>query len=565
MSSSADARDSPLSSRRHGTRAKTNAGICHTCSNCRRRKVKCDGQRPLCGTCRTRNLACDYPKDARKTAGQTRREDVKSLQKQIEDLRRQVVDAPSNTASQTATGQNESCTLERRNNSGIQTVQEEELTTSAQYGTTYLIFDDRSSTPSRTPFPHRRTPGSTANVTEDILYAQNPAPTNETPARHTQDDQDNTREADGVQVYGATSLLHDHTSRSALVNARQRLVGNNPLVCKEAIKDRLISNAAIRRQEELMLQSSPSIIANIDFDRVPADTAIHLLDLHWNRQHLSYLLTYRPAVMDSLVRNGPYSNKLLLNAIYLQSSLYSDRTCLRMDSADPQSRGMAYYNRFKVLLADYVDKPTIPTVVALLTCGACLVPRGMQSAGWIFCGIGYRMLTDIGCHIDVQTVALDSSNYRASAIDLELRKRVYWGAYVGDMLQSLFLGRSPTMPEVHGTVSREYFDSYEELEEWKPYNDPLIEPLGMRVSSYQPRPSYALSTFQSLIRLCDIMGRVIRAFYSTTSAEASEETLLEERDRLREQLLTWKAELPGWLQFEPAVDATPPPHQITPQ
>ncbi|KAK1857169.1 nitrogen assimilation transcription factor nira [Colletotrichum chrysophilum] len=226
---------------------------------------------------------------------------------------------------------------------------------------------------------------------------------------------------------------------------------------------------------------------------------------------------------------------------------------------------MAYYNRFKVLLADYVDKPTIPTVVALLTCGTCLVPRGMQSAGWIFCGIGYRMLTDIGCHLDVQTVTIDNSNYRSSAIDLELRKRVYWGAYVGDMLQSLFLGRSPTMPEVHGTVSREYLDSYEELEEWKPYLDPAIEPLDIHVSSYQPRPSYALSTFQSLLGLCDIMGRVIRAFYSTTSAETSEETLLEQRDKVREQLLRWKAGLPEWLQFEPGVDVTPPPHQITPQ
>ncbi|KAL3292331.1 nitrogen assimilation transcription factor nira [Colletotrichum asianum] len=132
------------------------------------------------------------------------------------------------------------------------------------------------------------------------------------------------------------------------------------------------------------------------------------------------------------------------------------------------------------------------------------------------------------------------------------------------MLQSLFLGRSPTMPEVHGTVSREYFDSYEELEEWKPYNDPLIEPLGMRVSAYQTRPSYALSIFQSLLRLCDIMGRVIREFYSTTSAETAEETLLEERDKVREQLLRWKADLPEWLRFEPGVDVTPPPHQITP-
>ncbi|KAF4841338.1 hypothetical protein CGCSCA4_v009507 [Colletotrichum siamense] len=120
------------------------------------------------------------------------------------------------------------------------------------------------------------------------------------------------------------------------------------------------------------------------------------------------------------------------------------------------------------------------------------------------------------------------------------------------------------MSEVHGTISREYFDSFEELEEWKPYFDPSIEPLDMHVSSYQPRPSYALSTFKSLLRLCDIMGRVIRAFYSTTSAETSKEILVEERDRVREQLLTWKAELPGWLQFEPGVDATPPPHQITP-
>ncbi|KAI8260283.1 Nitrogen assimilation transcription factor nit-4 [Colletotrichum sp. SAR11_239] len=60
------------------------------------------------------------------------------------------------------------------------------------------------------------------------------------------------------------------------------------------------------------------------------------------------------------------------------------------------------------------------------------------------------------------------------------------------------------------------------------------------------------------------MGRVIRSFYSTTSAETSEENLLEQRDKVREQLLRWEAGLPEWLQFEPGVDVTPPPHQITP-
>lgn len=96
----------------------------------------------------------------------------------------------------------------------------------------------------------------------------------------------------------------------------------------ENTKARLISSAVLRRQEELTLKYSPSVAETIDFDGVPMDLAIHLLELHWNRQHLSYLLTYRPATMDSLITNGPYVNKLLLNAIYMQSSLYSDRTPL---------------------------------------------------------------------------------------------------------------------------------------------------------------------------------------------------------------------------------------------
>lgn len=110
--------------------------------------------------------------------------------------------------------------------------------------------------------------------------------------------------------------------------------------------------------------------ANIDFDGVPMDTAMHLLDLHWNRLHMMYLLTYRPAFMDSLLNNGPYVSKLLMNAIYIQSCLYSDRYPLLPDSGDPRASGMAFYGRFKSLLVHYINKPDLPTVVALFLCGA---------------------------------------------------------------------------------------------------------------------------------------------------------------------------------------------------
>ncbi|KAF9874234.1 nitrogen assimilation transcription factor nira [Colletotrichum karsti] len=132
------------------------------------------------------------------------------------------------------------------------------------------------------------------------------------------------------------------------------------------------------------------------------------------------------------------------------------------------------------------------------------------------------------------------------------------------MLQSLFLGRSPEMQKVSGSVPREYLDSYEELEEWKPYYDPMTQPFEISLPVYQPRPSYALSTFTSLLRLCDIMGRVIKAFYSASSIQIGKEVLLKERETIRNMLVAWQDELPSWLRFRPGVDETPPPHQITP-
>ncbi|KAM0417150.1 hypothetical protein ACHAPT_012858 [Fusarium lateritium] len=372
-------------------------------------------------------------------------------------------------------------------------------------------------------------------------------------------------EGDGFQMYGATSLLHDQSSRTILIDGQRE--GNKECApSRDAVRDRLVSYAALRRQEEVALYSSPSITSKIDFDGVPMDTALHLLDLHWNRQHLSYLLTYRPAIMDSLIHSGPYVNKLLLNAIYFQSSLYSDRTSLlRQDSQDPQTMGMAFYERFKSLLVDHIDKPTIPTIVALLTCGACLVPRGKQSAGWVFCGIAYRMMTDLGCHLDMEPT---SQGLKLTPIDAEMRRRIYWGAYVGDKLQSLFLGRPPAIHDTPGSVSEEYLDTYEEMEEWRPYMDPKAHPFDTSVPVYRGRPCYAISTFRCLLQLCRIISHIIEAFYTTNNARLSAESLktslVQKRQEIREQLRQYKDNIPPWLQFEPGVDPTPPPHQITP-
>ncbi|ETS82685.1 hypothetical protein PFICI_04561 [Pestalotiopsis fici W106-1] len=511
---------------------------CRTCGTCRRKKVRCDGQHPKCSYCSAKGLNCVYSEDGRRTSTRPKRADLQALQKEIQELRGRER-PPSGQLSSTGSILNHGL----RHVEGNGPV-DDILSRTADVGRLGAVAHGPASESQRT---HDGQPQVVDAQSQDYDTAS-PSEANVI--------------ASGPQVFGATSLLHDQSSTTPLAN-RGSSEHDNHNPTKACMRDQLISNAALGRHDELTMKYTPSMKAAMDFDGVPMDTAMHLLDLHWNRQHLSYLITYRPAVMDSLIKNGPYVNKLLLNAIYLQSSMYSDREHVLFGS-DVERKGMAFYERFKVLLSSYIDEPTIPTIAALLTCGSCLVPFGLQSAAWTLCGMAYRMLVDIGCHLDIVPTSGTQSNPRKLAVEQEMRRRLYWGAFVTDKFQSIFLGRAPALHEYDGNTPHEFLDIFEEVEEWNPYIDPMV-PLPGHVSlRYNGRPTYATSTFQSLLRLCKITTKIIDAFYSAQSASTPQHKLLQIRKEVNHQLDDWKGTLPEWLKFEPGIDPTPPPHQITP-
>ncbi|GLA26971.1 hypothetical protein AnigIFM63326_004153 [Aspergillus niger] len=494
-------------------------------------RVKCDGQHPKCGACRLKNQDCEYPWDERRTVVRAKKEDIKSLQEQIEEMKGRIQEQSSTQGALNMDGAHLHKTLD-------------------QFGRRCKYpRGEQLRSASLSPMEADQGPQDQQGQPTRRNSANRTCATRGSLGRHQ------------IQVYGATSLLHSHveapSTEDHLTEHREDLFS------RKVTQDRLIAFSAIVRQKEAMIYSTPNVAANIDFDGVPMDMAMHLLDLHWNRLHLMYLVTYRPAIMDSLLNNGPYVNKLLLNAIYLQSSLYSDRSSLRSDPENSRTRGMMFYHRFKALLTSYVDKPSIPTVVALLTCGACLVQYGEQSASWLYCGMAYRMIIDLGYHLDDSTSPQGGESLRVSALDREIRRRVYWGAYATDKSQSLYLGRSPGLHQSDSNVPIEFLDSYEELEEWKPYIDPQTQLYDAGVPIYRSRPSYALSTFQCLLQLSLITETIIKAFYSTRSTQSSEHALLQSRQRVKTQLDHWRQSLPAHLLFDPNSDETPPPHQMT--
>lgn len=162
----------------------------------------------------------------------------------------------------------------------------------------------------------------------------------------------------------------------------------------------------------------------LDFDGVDPDLGMHLLSLHWNRQHHSFLLTYRPAFMRDMACNGPYFSKLLLNAIYFGAAKFSPRLEVRKDPDDVRTAGWKYRERVRELLGGALDCSDVTTIQALLVMTNSLFALGDErSAAWLYSGLAFRMLIDLGMHVDL------TSTRRFSDEDLEIRRRVFWGAF----------------------------------------------------------------------------------------------------------------------------------------
>jgi hypothetical protein len=136
------------------------------------------------------------------------------------------------------------------------------------------------------------------------------------------------------------------------------------------------------------------------------------------------------------------------------------------------------------------------------------------------CGIAYRMIIDLGCYMTVDSRRNDRAGEMAllSDIDLEIRKRLFWGAFLTDATQSLYFGRLPCLRASQARVPQLLLDTFEELEDWTLYIDPLVP---SDIPSYPYRPAYAISTFHAMTGLLSIASKIVHSFYRIKSLKNS--------------------------------------------
>ncbi|KKP00381.1 fungal specific transcription factor [Trichoderma harzianum] len=469
------------------------------CIFCRRRKIKCNNEQPACANCRTYGKDCIY--------------------EPLSDSSR--LPAPSKLRAQPSR---------------------------------------RSKAAQRRPRP-RVSRNNEAAVISPAGLEQDPACLNQTFTAHqSQQAPHRPRSREGFVSPGASRLVvsangmasyHGRTSALFDENLPDRLPGEfRPRMPDEWVEKGLVAEAAKQRQlEELNFRAG-----KLDFDTVNPDLGMHLLSLHWNRQHHSFLITYRPAFMRDMACGGPYFSKLLLNAIYFGAAKFSPRLEVRKDSNDPRTAGWKFRQRVRELLGGSLDRSDITTIQALLVMTNSLFALGDErNAAWLYSGLAFRMIIDLGIHVDTTDRV---GARRLSDEDIEIRRRVFWGAFVVDKIQSLYQGRPATLRELDALVPIKFLDTFEEFEYWEPF-------------AYTPQPNpylgsaaHSVSTFTHLCKLSVVMSDILSNIYTERIFTTDLSTVLQ---GLHSKLTTWRDALPPHLVVKTRGDEypCPPPHVLS--
>jgi hypothetical protein len=226
--------------------------------------------------------------------------------------------------------------------------------------------------------------------------------------------------------HGPTSSLYDENSlASDVINEST----SNVKVPNLWTRRQLVAESAIQRQFETV----NFLAGKLDFDGIDPELGMHLLSIYWNRQLALGPVVYRTAFMRDMACAGPYFSKLLLNAIYFYSSKYSPRIEVCRSSNNRFTAGMVYRQRAVELLAECFDKSKITTIQALLIISNALISWcDEKSISWIYAGMAFTMVTDLGLQVDPNTL-----KKRFSEEDLEIRTRVFWAAYGEYLFKSL--------------------------------------------------------------------------------------------------------------------------------
>ena len=141
---------------------------------------------------------------------------------------------------------------------------------------------------------------------------------------------------------------------------------------------------------------------------------------------------------------GPYYSHTLLSAILAHSIRWCRDIPEITEALAAYENGSLFSYHARLLLHGDLQngRCDIPTVQTLLLISAQECGKGNATQAWVYSGIAFRMIEDLGITIDARKYA---GSVKLSEEDIEIRNRLFWSCYIWDKMISLYLGRCPVM------------------------------------------------------------------------------------------------------------------------
>ncbi|OAL45864.1 PLP-dependent transferase [Pyrenochaeta sp. DS3sAY3a] len=269
---------------------------------------------------------------------------------------------------------------------------------------------------------------------------------------------------------------------------------------------------------------------------------LETLPLFFLHQYPMYMFIYREAFLSDYYDNayrGQYWSYPLLYSMCALGAPHSDR-------AETRSKNHLLAKcAQEVILCHCLTKPSPTTIQALLCLAFHEVGQGNASQGWLFSGMAFRMGQDLGFHQDPTRWVLQDRSI-ASAEDIEIRRRIYWGSYVADKFMSLYLGRPVHLREDDAAVEASTpLPDFPSDHTWFGLSE--IASKHARFDLPKPQLTAALKHMVFLGKIFQDM--MVDIFSSTRNKHRTESYRLNRLGDLNLQLSKWQTALPEGLQW----------------
>jgi hypothetical protein len=263
---------------------------------------------------------------------------------------------------------------------------------------------------------------------------------------------------------------------------------------------------------------------------LPLNKVEHLFKTYLTWVFPVFLFVSRP----HFLLGARYSSPLLISVVCLQATRFTDHALKE-----------ELHSHVRLHLSQEIFRePSIPTVQALLQLSARDLGNGSLPQAWLYSGMAFRMALDMG-------IFTRPRNPRDDPTDIAVRGQLAWSCFAWDKAVSLYLGRTPSLPEPPD------FDPFvpdEALEEklWSPHLDAYSESV-----TALPVRCFGVSCFANFCKIVVIINEILVTVYGKKPDR--DPTLIRQ---IRGKLDDWWSDTPQHLRVEPTSQC-PAPHVVS--